>query len=80
MMQIIFAIAIALFAHDSIAIDETIDEIQFNYIQIRDVRDATNNYQNMRETIVLCYDINDTQIAIDACAQRAYDIAISIDA
>lgn len=75
MMQIIFAIAIALFAHD--AIDT---QTQFNYIQIRDVRDATNNYQNMRETIELCYRINDEQIAINACAQHAYDIAISIDA
>jgi hypothetical protein len=75
MMQIIFAIAIALFAHD--AIDT---QTQFNYIQIRDVRDATNNYQNMRETIELCYRINATQQSIDQCAQRAYDIAISIDA
>lgn len=75
MMQIIFAIAIALFAHD------TIDtQIQFNYIQIRDVRDATNNYQNMRETIELCYRINESQTSIDACAQHAFDIAISIDA
>jgi hypothetical protein len=74
MMQIIFAIAIALFAH------ETTNEIQFNYIQIGNVRDETNNYQNMRETIELCYQINETQQSIDACAQRAYDIAISIDA
>jgi hypothetical protein len=75
MMQIIFAIAIALFAHDETTIDYS-----FNYIQIGDVRDETNNYQNMRETIELCYRINATQQSIDQCAQRAYDIAISIDA
>lgn len=77
MMQIIFAITIALFAQNT---NDSTHEIQFNYIQIRDVRDATNNYQNMRETIEMCYRINETQIAIDKCAQRAYDIAISIDA
>lgn len=75
MIQIIFAIAIALFAHN-----ETIVETNFNYIQFNDVRDATNNYENLRKTIETCYEINDTQKSIDECAQHAYDIAISIDA
>lgn len=77
-MQIIFTIAIALHAQN--AHDSTIVETHFNYIQINDVRDATNNYENMRKTIELCYEINDTNETRELCAQRAYDIAISIDA
>lgn len=80
MMQIIFAIAIALFANDTTIYERNINHVEFNFYETNDVRDATNNYQNLRETIELCYRINESQTSIDKCAQRAYDIAISIDA
>lgn len=74
MIQFIFAIAIALFAHyanvENVVETQTIQR-NFYYIELHDnTRYDSREFNSTYET---CYAINDTQRQIDECVQFAID-------
>ena len=60
--------------------DETTIEIEFTYYEYRDVRDATNDFFNLRVTYDLCDEFNETNESRFMCKSHAYERAITIDA
>ena len=54
--------------------------IDYNYVEFRDVRDSTNNFENLRITYEYCTYNNQTQTQIEKCQTRAFNRATSIDA
>ena len=54
--------------------------IDYNYVEFRDVRDSTNNFENLRITYEYCTYNNQTQTQIEKCQKRAFNRATSIDA
>ena len=58
----------------------TSQTMNYNYVEFRDVRDETNNFENLRITYEMCAYNNDTREQIEKCQKRAYERATSIDA
>lgn len=72
-MNIIFAIAIMLFAHETTTIEQHEIETQRDYFYI-ELHDNTRYDENeFNSTFDTCYAINDTQRQIDECVQNAID-------
>lgn len=72
MIELIIAFAIAFTNAQS--------NVAFEYVEFYDVRDSTNNFENLRITYKICALINDEKSSIEQCQKIAYDRAISIDA
>jgi two-component SAPR family response regulator len=74
MMHVIFAIAIALFAHSNVVEQSneiTTNQRDFYYIELHDnTRYDSREFNSTYET---CYAINDTQYQLDECVQFAID-------
>ena len=79
LMQFVVAIAIS-FSNSTIVHENANVELTFHYVEINDITNATNNFENLRSTIEICYAINDTQKQIDDCANYAYVRATTIHA
>lgn len=77
MIAILFSFVIAI--TNANATQTTQNELNFEYIEFVDIRDSTNNYENLRFTYRLCNQINDTQQSIEQCQNFAYTNATSID-
>lgn len=71
LMQFVVAIAIS-FSNTTTIVDEYEYELSFHYVEINDITNANNEFENMRSTIEICYAINDTQKQIDDCANYAF--------
>lgn len=78
LMQFIVAIAIS-FSNTNI-VDDYEYELSFRYVEIHDITNANNEFENMRSTIEICYAINDTQKQIDECTNYAFVRATTIHA
>lgn len=72
MLIFIFTIMFA----QSIAQNDT----NFRYVELHDITIAYNNYENLRNTIEICYAINDTQTQRDDCSNYALLRATTIHA
>lgn len=66
--------------NDAIAYEIEQIEINYDYYEYKNVRDASNNYFNLRVTYDLCDIFNDDDVSRFMCKQFAYDRAITIDA
>lgn len=51
-----------------------------HYVEYRNVRDATNEFENLRITYELCTQINYKNDDVIKCQLHAYQRALSIDA
>lgn len=55
-------------------------ELSFRYVEINDITNANNEFENMRSTIEICYAINYTRDKQNECASYAFIRATTIHA
>lgn len=93
MIHLLFAFYVAIFAQinaqtttneqtNETTTNEQTNEmtIQYEYYEYKNIRDATNNFFNLRVTYDTCDAINNNDNSRYACKQHAYERAITIDA